>query len=290
MALDPAFQKQIEDYAKSYSEQLERDEATYAKQGLTQLSWQMGDRSRDTLKIVPELLSRLDKAGIGPENFQLAKDYITYLGSGTSGQALNELEVAGAQRTKQNQQLLDFRNRAETQLLGAPGATMEQALLNPASELGSLGGFLKKQQSDIFQQELSPLIKQNMASMGLLDSGANIEQQAKALGGLERARQGSLFQAALGAKEGIRNLEQRNILGDIGSQQQAMTGMFDLQRSNITMEFQRSLARERDNLTRELNQYRGGGWRQTFSDINLVTGTVGNVASLGLFAKGQYDS
>jgi len=195
----------------------------------------------------------LPETGVSPD---LIGQFIE--GQPTAIQGLNELVAAQKQLSVQNQQLQQFRTQAETQIFGGPGATLEQALTG-TGELGQLSRALQQQQSEVFQRELRPLVEQQLAPAGLLDSGANIELQAKALGGLERSRQQQLLEAALGARQGIRGLERTDILGSIGAQQQALTNLADIQRAGVTMQFQAALERERANLLRELSSRPGGG-------------------------------
>lgn len=198
-------------------------------------------------------------------------------------QGLREYAVAGDKRKEARTQLQDFRNRAETQIFGAPGADLASALANPQGELGALSQFLASQQSDVFRQNLAPLIQQKLGGQGLIDSGANVELQSKALGDLERSRQSQLMNAALGAKDQIRGLERSDILGDIGSQQQALSNLSDIQRTGITMSFQRELESRRESLARELASISSSGP----SLMNQILGGVGMAGGAGMMAMGN---
>ena len=180
-------------------------------------------------------------------------------GSPVAAQALQERFSAEQQRVKEQTQLGEFRTGVETQLFGAPGATLEQALASPTSELGQLQSTLREQERGVFREELKPLIEQGLGARGLLDSGANVELQSKALGQLERGRQGMLSQAFFGGKEQLRGLQQSDIMGDIGARRQALSESFGLQRAGMSMSYQRELEQQRMMLARELAQLSGGG-------------------------------
>ena len=199
-----------------------------------------------------------------PEYQALRQSYIT-APDGLKEQNFIEFLAQAQIRKRTQQRLGEFRTKAETQFLGAPGATLEQALASPTGELGQLSEALKKQQSGVFREELSPMIQMQLGARGLQDSGANVELQSKALGGLERSRQGALTGAFFGGKQQLRGLERTDILGDIGSQQQALAQAFGLQRAGITMQFQRELEAQRARVARELAELSGG--RDIFKDI-----------------------
>jgi hypothetical protein len=202
--------------------------------------------------------ARLDEAldyanrGLGMDSLSALRGVLTGENETTSRQALEEMLPPTIQRDRQNTQLQDFRNRAETQIFGAPGASIQDALGNQSSELGGLGEFLKTQQSQVFQENLRPLINMKLNAQGLGNSGANVELQSKALGDLERSRQSQLMTAGLGYKDNIRGLERSDILGNIGSQQAALNNMSGLQRMGITMQFENDMMNRREALAREL--------------------------------------
>lgn len=187
-------------------------------------------------------------------------------------QAVDEFLANSAETAKQKAELDDFRTKAETQMFGSSGGTLQDALSNPQGELGQLSEILRNQQSQVFNQELKPLIDQGLASQGLFDSGARVEGQAKALGGLERARQDSLLQAALGGRDSIRGLEQSSIYGQQANRQAALQNSFDLQRTGISMAFQRQLEQERAGLAQQLSQRKGASGLNWGSTLGAVGG------------------
>jgi hypothetical protein len=279
MALDPAFEAKIRDAISQHIARLRADESAYSTQSQNySLYKQMGDAIDRVTKGTDPFIASLDGAGIGVDQFDLIQKAINAdLTPGSiQMQGLNELIASNRQRETANQQLLDFRNKAETQLFGGTGRTLQQALADPNSELGGLGEFLKGQQSDVFQSNLRPMIEMQLGSRGLMDSGANVELQSKALGDLERNRQSTLMNAGLAGKEGIRSLERSDILGDIGSQQQALSNLFDLQRTGITMEFESNLAKRREDLARELSSISNSGP----SELQQILGGVGMAGSI----------
>ena len=271
MALDPEVKRRIEKQAE------ESIKAMEGAIGQTTHPVSISVR-RDFIEKIKakrdEMLAMADQKNVPPEQSAVFAEALKVDAAGpgwspTGQQAFDEYMTLEAQRGKQNQQLTDFRNKSETQMFGRVGGTLQDALSAPGSELGQLSEILKQQQSGVFNQEMKPLIDQGLASQGLFDSGARVEQQAKALGGLERNRQQTLLQAALGGREQLRGLERQDILGDVGNQQAALQNVFDLQRTGITMEFQRQLERERAALAQSLSQRKGS------NGLGGILGAVG---------------
>lgn len=281
MALDPAFEAKVRQLIEQQISNLRSSEKSYSTQPQNySLYKQAGEAIDAVTRGTDDFLKQLDAGGIGEDKLSLIKKAISgnFNQNDIGMQGISELVGSKAQLDKQNQQLGDFRNKAETQLFGGAGRTLQDALADPNSELGGLGEFLKGQQSDIFRSELRPMIESQLGAKGLLDSGANIELQAKALGGLERDRQSRLMDAGLRAKEGIRGLERSDILGDIGSQQSALSNMFDLQRQGLTMAWEENLMNKRDQLARELASISNTGP----SELQQIIGGVGAGAAAGL--------
>lgn len=188
-------------------------------------------------------------------------------------QALEESLARQSQLTQQNKQLEDFRTQLSTQYFGTPNATLEQALASQTGDIGQLNTFLGKQASDVFNRELKPQILNALGARGLLDSGATSELLSRELGKLERSRQASSMEAALGARGMVQGLQREDIMGDVGARQQGLNEAFGLQRQSITMNFQRELEQERNNLMRELSARRGGGGGQGGA-LGMGLGTV----------------
>jgi hypothetical protein len=281
VALDPAFEAKVRALIDKQIEQQNADAYHYSRlPGASNYNlYKRHGAEADSLRAGTDaFLAQIDQGGIGEDKIQLIQQAIgSSFATGSLGmQGISELVASKAQLDKQNQQLSDFRNKAETQLFGGTGRTIQQALADPNSELGGLGEFLKGQQSDVFQSNLRPMIEMQLGSRGLMDSGANVELQSKALGDLERSRQSTLMNAGLMGKEGIRSLERSDILGDIGSQQAALSNLFDLQRTGITMEFERDLSKRREDLARELSSISNSGP----SELQQILGGVGMAGSI----------
>lgn len=205
-------------------------------------------------RITP-LLDAINNGYIDPSQLELAQKYIN--GDPTSVQGLNELVSSKKLITENDAKLKAFRDAFETRMFGGTGQSLEQAISNPAGDIGQLGAFLRSQQDDVFQKNLSPEISMALGARGLEDSGATLELKTKALGDLERSRQGALMDATMGARNQASGLERTDILGNIGAQQQALANLSDIQRTGITMQFQRELEAQRAQLARELSSYGG---------------------------------
>lgn len=263
MALDPELLAQINKYIADQRAALEPRAAGNIPEGNAEHknrahgeAWRALDQlNKNAARLLPEL----ENYGIdlNPSHRRLIEGALG--GDAMSDQALVEMFQANKQRLAQNTQLEDYRTKAATEMLGAPGNTVDQAMANSNSWLAQLNNFLGTQQSDVFQKEMDPLIRENLISQGIGDSGARVELNAKALAGLERSRQEQIFGAAMGAKQDILNLERTDLLGDVGAQQAALANTWDLQRTGITMAFQRQLEAERAQLARELAGRKGGG-------------------------------
>lgn len=232
--------------------------------------------AKNTLQTVLDLTKQ---GNIGDEHYDTLLDAVlnNQNKNGSSLQGIKELTAANVQNQKNQQELLDFRNKAATEQFGSPTATLSEALANPKSQLGDLGQFLSQQQSDVFKQNLSPLIQQKLGGQGLIDSGANVELQSKALGDLERNRQNTLMTAGMQAKDNILGLQRSDILGDIGTQNQNLSNLSDIQRAGLTMAFQTQLEQKRADLAYQLSQISGGG----SNTLMQVLGGVGMAASIG---------
>lgn len=236
--LDDYINTQLQRYSEAQAspDQLVRQQGESGMQGFSR---SYGELSR--------LLSGTD---IGADNASLLTDYIQ--GRPYAENALREFIGAEKQRADQGSKLNQFADSAETELFGGLNRTLSQALSDPNSRLGDLGNFLASQQDSTFQRNLRPLIEQRLAAQGILDSGANVELQAKALGDLEQNRQANLQNAGNTYKDSIIGLRQSNLMGDLASQQQQMGNMFDLQRQASTMQYQSALQEKQNQLAREL--------------------------------------
>ena len=285
MALDPEVKRQIEAQAAASTKALQ--DALDSGQIRHPVSIQVRQDMIEQIKTkTADLLKMADTYNLPATQAGIFKSALEVDVAGPSfnpvgQQAVDEFLANNAETTKQKAELDEFRTKAETQMFGSAGGTLQDALSNPGGELGQLSDILRKQQTDVFQQELKPLIDQNLASMGLFDSGARVEQQAKALGGLERGRQDSLLQAALGGRETIRGMEQSGIYGQQANRQASLQNAFDLQRTGISMAFQRQLEQERAGLAQQLSQRKGA------SGLGGLGGMLGGIGGgLAGFAVG----
>ena len=163
---------------------------------------------------------------------------------------------AEALRQAQAGELSAFRTGLEQQFFG--GLTLEQALAQAVpggtggGDIGALGRVLGETAQKTFTRETRPLIESQLGARGLLDSGANVELQSKAMEESKQALRNQLLQAGLGAKGQISGLQRADILGDIEARRLALGESFGLQRQGVTMSFQMQLQQMQNQLARDL--------------------------------------
>ena len=281
MALDPEVKRQLEAQAQRSIALLqgEIDSERSRNNNPTSIAYREKMQGEVQSKLA-DLLAMADKNNLKPGEVGSFKGAIEVMRDAqwnpTGQQALDEFMASRAQNAESVSQLDDFRAKYETQMFGKVGGTLEEALSSQSGELGQLSNVLRQQQSSVFNQELKPLIDQGLASQGLFDSGARVEQQAKALGGLERGRQETLLSAALGGRDSLRGLERSDILGSQANQQSALSNLFDVQRTGITMAYQRQLEQERAALAMQLQSKRGGPdlLSQISQGMNIAVGAA----------------
>jgi len=279
MALAQEIEKAVLEQARISADQLESAASQIARNFGPAVSVNARRAWIDKLynEVVPNVLQQAEEAGLGLEAIPALRAAVTVDPAGPginplNQQAFQELLASARQRKSQEQQLADFRGRFEERLFGRRGATLEEAIAGGTGDIAGLDRILRQQQSDIFRKELAPTLRMALGARGLEDSGARVELESKALGGLERSRQERLLEAALGARTQALGLERSDVLGSVASQQQALSNLFDLQRTGLTMEFQRSLEKQRADLARELSQYGGGG------RLGSMAGSLGGAA------------
>ena len=217
----------------------------------------LSDKMLSNIKnIAPSLLDKMQKGDLGSDWLDTAKKAIG--GDPIALEKINEQYSAQQQLQQQNQKLSDYRGQLEQQEFGGQGLSLSQALTSTGGDIGNLNSFLGQQEADTFNTQLKPLIQMSLGAQGLSDSGAQVELQSKALAQLEQQRQASMMQAALGARSQIQGLQRQDVLGDVGATQTMMNNQFDLNRSNITMQYQMQLEAQREQLAKDLAGKQGG--------------------------------
>ena len=183
-----------------------------------------------------------------------------------AGRALQERFSFEQQRQKEETQLSEFRTGLEKEQFGTitptggteRAMTLEEALSQAVpggvggGNIGVLGRVLGETAQKTFARETKPLIESQLGARGLLDSGANVELQSKAMEESKQALRNQLLQAGLGARGQISGLQRADILEDIGARRQALGESFGLQRQGVTMSFQMQLQQMQNQLARDL--------------------------------------
>lgn len=139
------------------------------------------------------------------------------------GESYRENQQIDAQRTQQKQQSQQLQQDLLSQLPGIEDQ-VGKSLLN---------------QQNLAYQQIQPLIEQRLNAMGILQSGALPEAQARAFKELETARQGRLADFDINNRQMLNFQMPLNAMqGDMGLAQQGMQNNFDLSRAGIQRQFQ----------------------------------------------------
>ncbi len=256
-----------------YNSAIARYTATQAQGGEAGLSAENGLRTYATnYSALSKILGGQD---ISADKAGLLTDYLS--GRPYAENALREYMGSQKLLGEQKTQLGNFADQAETQLFGGLNQSLSQSLTNPNSQLGDLNNFMGQQESDVFSKNLAPLINQQLGGQGLLNSGANVELQSKALADLDRQRQANIMNTGLGYKDQIMNLRGSNLSADLAGQQAQFANQSDLQRQSSTFMYQQALQQKQDDLARELSRVSQGGDNM----MGQIMGGIGSAVSIG---------
>lgn len=156
----------------------------------------------------------------------------------------------------QQRQEEETRRNTERETARGEREKMRTELLAKIPELRQrLGDDLMAQQTASYEK-LNPIIEQRLNALGLLQSGALPEAQAKAQKELEMARQSRLGDFELGARQKLElGLPLDNLEEDLGSAKENYLADIELDRAGMSREFSLSDAFRQENYERE-QEYR----------------------------------